>query len=422
MRRTVLILAAALLSACSGGDGVTSSPFGVTGKVLGSDRLPVAGARVATRTGGGWRSTTTDLEGTFSLLVDGAPYDLAVIKGEQVELYVGVTRASPEVRLGVPGGTTPLGAGFTTTITGDCGGAGCPPAGHEGSGQLTFSAGTVGWVGVARSPGTLGTYSATLGGTDVATGTLAALYWACPGMCTSSAPDAFWLARQDSVTLRIGASTDVSALALAPLPTAPLAVNVTAPDGVSPQAMMGFALGTPAIYWLHAAGSAAPGASTFLMPTAPDLRTMLYVIASPAGGGTTTASWSGGTSPASPVELALHPLPVLLEPAEGATLGVGTRFAWSSEPGVHVLALVSSTPGAADVRVTTAEQSFTVPDLAALGLYVPAGAAYVWSVRAQPSTVDARLAPASTTPPPIPPTTTISSWSTLSATRAATAL
>jgi hypothetical protein len=44
-----------------------------------SDRVPVAGARVATRIASGWRSTTTDLQGRFTLQVDGLPYDLAVV-------------------------------------------------------------------------------------------------------------------------------------------------------------------------------------------------------------------------------------------------------------------------------------------------------------------------------------------------------
>ena len=393
----------------------------MNGTVIGSDRAPAAGARVATRTAGGWRSTTTDEQGAFALPVDGVPYNLAVVQGDQVDLYLGATRTDPQARLYVPIGATLGGATITTTITGDCGGAGCPPAGDEGGGQLTFTTGTVGWFGAARPPGTAGTYNATWTGSDVATGTLFAVYWACPGTCAASAPDAFWLARQDAVTLRAGATTDVPALALAPLPTSALGVSITAPLGLSPQAMIGFALGMPATYWLHAAGPAAPGAHTFPVPLAQDLRTMVYVTASPGSGATTSATWSGTTPPASAVDLALRAIPSLVEPLDGATIGPGARFAWSSEPGaVHVLALVSSTMGAPDVHVTTTAQTFDVPDLSALGITVPTGAAYAWTVRTQPTTVDGRLAPISTTP--IAPSVSSSSWSTQSATRTATAL
>ncbi|WP_242345876.1 hypothetical protein [Anaeromyxobacter terrae] len=415
-----LLLAVALLAACAGGsDGSTSGPLVVTGSVVGSDRLPVEGARVATRTADGWRSTTSDVQGAFALQVDGVPYDLAVVRGDQVDLYLGVTRTNPQARLALPaGGLGALGATFTTTITGDCGGAGCPPAGYEGNGQLTFTTGTAYWFGTAQPPGSAGTYNLAWMGPA---GTLFAMYWACPGTCAASAPGAFWLARQDAVALRAGVTTDLPALALAPLPTAPLGVNLTAPQGVSPQAMMGFALGTPAAYWLHAAGPAAPGAHTFLVPLAQDLRTMVYVTASPGGGAMTSATCAGTTPTASVVDLALRAVPSLLEPLDGATLGAGTRFAWSSEPGaVHVLGLVSSTTGAPDFHVTTTAQTFEVPDLSALGITVPAGAAYTWSVRSQPTTVDGRLAPTSTAP--IPPSQFTSSWSTQSATRTATVL
>ncbi len=420
MHRNALVLTLAVLAACSGGgDGASFGPRTVTGTVVGSDRLPVAGAQVATRSAGGWRSTTTDAQGAFSLLVDDTPYDLAVVRGDQVELYQGATRTNPQVRLAVPAGvaTGTLGATLTTTLTGDCGGAGCPPAGEEGSGQLTFSTGSAYWFGAARPPGTAGAYDLPW----MPTGTLFAMYWACPGTCATSAPDAFWLARQDGLALSAGGTTDVPALALAPLPTAVLSVNVTAPQGTFPQAMMGFALGTPAAYWLHAAGPATPGARTFLVPLAQDLRTMVYVSAMLPGGGMTAASCAGSTPQAGTVDLALRAIPSLLAPLEGATVGTGTRFTWASEPGaVHVLALVSSTPGAPDVRVTTAAQTFDVPDLAALGLSVPSGAAYVWSVRSTPTSVDGRLTPATTTTT-LPPSEFTTSWSTQSATRTATA-
>ena len=232
MARNAFALAVALLVACAG-DGPTNAPRTVNGTVLTSDLVPVAGARVATRTADGWRSTTTDTNGAFTLQVDAVPYDLAVVQGTTVALFLGATRTDPQARCVPSAAALQPSASFTTTVSGDCGGAGCPPAGHEVSGQLTFSTGSASWLGTGSPPNTAGTYTASWRGPDVATGTMFALYWACPGACGSSPPDTFWLARQDGVTLQAGMTTAVPTLALAPVSSAPLIVNITLPQAAA---------------------------------------------------------------------------------------------------------------------------------------------------------------------------------------------
>ncbi len=291
-----------------------------------------AGARVATRIASGWRSTTTDLQGRFTLQVDGLPYDLAVVvPGSELDVWQGVTRMDVLARIPVPSQGT-RSAAFTTQVAGNCGGAGCPPSGHEGAGNIIFAAGDLSWTGYLQPLGVTAAYTASRAGPDFATGKLFALYWACPTSCQTNAPDSYWYAIQDAVTLRVGVTTDVPTLALAPAPTAQLAVNVSAPAGLSPEANVGFAFGGSRTYWWSPAGLAPVGVNSVLLPVLADLRSMVTIEAHPLSGGWTYARWIGTTPAATPVDLALHELPSLVEPPDGASgVGPGTRFSWSAE-------------------------------------------------------------------------------------------
>jgi hypothetical protein len=286
-------------------------------------------------------------------------------------------------------------AAFTTQVAGNCGGAGCPPSGHEGAGNIIFAAGDLSWTGYLQPLGVTAAYTASWAGPDFATGKLFALYWACPTSCQTNAPDSYWYAVQDAVTLRVGVTTDVPPLALAPAPTAQLAVNVSAPAGLSPEANVGFAFGGSRTYWWSPAGLAPVGVNSVLLPVLADLRSMVTIEAHPLSGGWTYAGWIGTTPAATPVDLALHEVPSLVEPPDGASgVGPGTRFSWSGATGTLHLPDLWSTAGAPHFRVTTASPSFDVPDLVSLGVVVPTGTSYHWTVRAlSTSDVNALLAP-----------------------------
>lgn len=344
----------------------------INGRVRGIFSSPLAGQHVSSQ----GQATTTADDGTFTLTSLSWPYDLTVYRfngAGSVHVFEGLTSDAPVVW---PSATALLStvAPKLATVTGTVFAGAAVPAGDEvkvcfeglevvvidcdtvSAGDTTFEL-DARWFTAANAlvrvhalhylvtgDGSVGAYHG-YASLDLTLSDGAALMADLPALDSvpavlvnmtfdateSLAPDSVYVAARISDNLAL------------PLPTPP----VTNPDGLFT-----------------------------LVPSLPGVTYDLFV------GAPGSLVWQAAV-PAGSVTLALPPWPELSSPAQ-ATTGVDATTVFSAETGGRVTVYLWSPQGAGPrVALTTARTAVTIPATAALGLPIPGGASYTWTVRAQ---------------------------------------
>ena len=372
-RSTTLPLATlGLLVACAG-NGPTPPPQGVTVSGSVRDRVaePIGGATVLL----GKSSVTSSSDGTFSIPGVVAPYDITVILSAQntAVIYKGLTRSDPALLY-----PDVAAAERTATISGTA-----PPA----SGSVTFvfflSSGRY-VLGGGRADATTGQYAFAVrwyGSYDTDAGQLYLLRWATDATGLPTSYDGY-----ASKPLTIMAGGDFSGNDFA-------AAELTDP----PEQSISGAIILPANYTLnfrqfyigfgHLGLSLEEknGLSNAFTYTGPDLSGVAFgVVAGAVDGSSRLSLFKGGISGnTSNVTVPLAAAPQLASPANGAS-GVDTTipFSWTQGQGtgVNVFKVWPSNSTSPTYFVFTTGADAKIPDLAAEGMGLPAGASYYWHV------------------------------------------
>jgi hypothetical protein len=317
--------------------------------------------------------TTSDDSGAFTIAGVTTPYDVVSVKSSPSKVGVvfkGLTRADPTILfLGTSDSNLSHG-----TVTGALsGGDPLPAPGDEtivtlGSGNRSVTA----------TPFSLNPYWA---GPTVFTGTLRALQYVKGPSGTPSAYRGY--GERPNVSVVHSSTVAAQDVVMTGVSTANLSGTVALPAGyalnfraVSARFSDGAAFGLGAETALGAAfnvltpSSIGATFSVFLEANGPE-DSLSYVRA------------NGLAANASGVTLTAQAAPVMALPvANGTGVTTATDFTWTRfAGGVHILA-ISPDSGSTNPQfyVFTSDTSARIPDLAAQGMGLPAGAAYRWNV------------------------------------------
>ena len=373
-RSTTLPLATlGLLVACAG-NGPTPPPQGITVSGRVQDRVaePISGATVLL----GKSSVTSSSDGTFSIPGVVAPYDITVILPTQnsAVMYKGLTRSDPALLY-----PDVAAAERTATISGTA-----PPA--SGSATVVFFASSGRYaLGGGRADATTGQYAFAVrwhGSYDTDAGQLYLLRWTTD---PTGLPASYNGYASKPLTISAGgdfSGNDFAAAELTDPPEQTISGAITVPASYTlnvRQFYIGF--GHLGLSWEEK--NALSNAFTY---TVPDLSGVAFAVAAEAVDGSSRLSsfFKGGISGnTSNVSVPLAAAPQLASPASGAS-GVDTTipFSWTQGQGTGVN-LFEAWPGnstSPTYFVFTTGDDAKIPDLAAEGMGLPAGASYSWHV------------------------------------------
>jgi hypothetical protein len=343
----------------------------VAGSVKDIFGIGIAGATVVI----GAQQITTDGTGAFSVPGVTTPYDVTVLlpaKGSRT--YRGLTRADPTL-IGQGPSLNPPRHG---TVGGSVSGGDALPAPADRTAVAWGSPGITWRTNVTSNPWSL---SVGWGGTSASiTGNVHALQWPL----TSSTPTSYTGHGVSSgVVLAHGGTTSGVAVAMTAPAASTISGTVTLAAGVSllyKDLTLDFADGASIAVGTNLGAAAA---YSFAVPggigaTATITASGMY----PGSAGTFTrvsglAPGSTGTS------IALLVPTTYSAPDEDAT-GVtnGTDFSWTPFPGaVYAVSFIATTPGNPNYFVITSATSTRLPDLSALGITLPPGTTYGWSIQ-----------------------------------------
>lgn len=362
--------------------------------------LPVAGAEVVV---GGARATT-DLDGKFSLPRVPAVYEAVVISADRavVSIYRGLRRRDPllvlkyrpaqsgHVSSSTLGGTVTGGGPFPLTV-GKVVFAFFSPEAHQAGAIMADVTSYVGrkasrgpqygpidvrWMEAPTTSGTL-TALQTIPGPDPMA-KLPGQLLPEPWPALSQTPDASFLFARRALTLADGKPTEAD-LQLAPVPSVHLTGRIA-----THRRALNWPMAISADYVFPYPQSAIRVASAHPAPkfdyVVPDLRG--------EGGQLCVTAFSGSylwisnrrcdVVPGEPVSLPMDLPPKLLTPVRGDAAVPGMRVAWTGPtPAAYELKLEAhaATPENPSLRLYTEETETTWPDLSALGIPFPEGAA-----------------------------------------------
>lgn len=359
---------------------VTVSDLMVTGRVVGLLDAPVAGVGVSIA----GQVTTTDANGEFTIDGLAVPYDLVVYQaGADAfgHVFAGMTTASPEV---LPFSALTTGAGSLPSGTLEGALPAPVPANH----------GVVACVeGV-----TLPVYGCDmLSPTDATHSTSAT--WASGTSATVRVralelevdADGFPVAytgfgASSDVTVSDGGTTpavDVTSYASAPSTTT-LSGTASPPAGFTLESLMGASRVSANLTMPTFDVFDAGGLSTSFSVPMPNLGGGEFQLLARAGSASNSMSyaWAAGLDGSSAVSLPLVAPPALVSPADAAT-NVTTAETFMVAGGADALntfVFQTSAVGEPDFAVTTASDVASIPDLAGVGLPLPAATAYNWVV------------------------------------------
>lgn len=188
------------------------------------------------------------------------------------------------------------------------------------------------------------------------------------------------------VTLTDGVPASV-AVSWKPPPFAAAKVSVTPKLGSPPltiyDAEVGIRLPGAARAWRLGFGSIMTGSE--LSSLVPDLAAVTFEVSVGAadGAGTSTATIPGLAAGAKGPIVGFEPAPLLVSPPDGGAVGIGTKLEWSprGDGAVWVgFAPVEQKTGGIRYLMATAGDSVVIPDLSRLGVTLPQGLKYGWSV------------------------------------------
>ncbi len=373
-RSTTLPLATlGLLVACAG-NGPTPPPQGITVSGLVQDwrAEPISGATVLV----GKRSVTSGSDGTFSIPGVVVPYDITAIlpTHNTAVIYKGLTRSDPALLY-----PDVAGAERTATISGTA-----PPAPGSVTAVHFASSGRYA-LGVGRADATTGQYAFTVrwhGSYDTDAGRLYLLRWTTDATGLPTSYDGF---ASRPLTIMAGgdfSGNDFAADELTDPPEQSISGAITVPASytlnvrqfINYIARVGF-------YWEEK--NAPSNAFTYTVPAQSGLA---FAVEAQAVDG--SSRWSaffkkGISGNTSNVSVPLAAAPQLALPANGASgVDATTPFSWTQGggTGVNLFKVWPSNSTSPTYFVFATGADAKIPDLAAEGMGLPAGASYYWHV------------------------------------------
>ena len=376
----LVAMSASMMMACGTAPAGVPTPnsnpgpsiFTVTGKVVSLTGQPVPSATVQVI---GKPSTTTDVNGNFSIPGVSAPYDVAAVASfgpsTVVTLFKGVTRSDPRVIAFALGGGSK-----SATINGSLSGSLVLPTPVFRRTQMAFVApeGTD-TSNVFNNPYAL---NPIWFGPNSITGTVHALQWSVDAAGLPTIYRGY--GKLENVPVSDGgiANKDVALNAVA---GSILSGNVTVPAGLSLSSKRLSADFGPNAKINLVSDSTVGAAFSYNAPNIAGVGLTASAKASGAGGIESEVFKRNLAANANNLNLEIPTPPSLSLPVSGATGIDLTNQAFSWAPfngGLHIAQL--STPGKAFV-VFTAASSVTLPSTASLGLgTLPTGTAFSWRV------------------------------------------
>lgn len=346
-------------------------PMTISGFVISTPGARVAGANVAI----GTQTTTSDANGAFSIPNVIPPYDLVVYDATgdgKAVIYQGLTRANPNVIWLAGSGSLQ-----TSTVEGSISGGDALP---EVLDRTTVAFGSP--EGEDSSNVTNSPYSLNpewTGTSATTTGTLHVLQVRpSSGIATQYRG---YGTRSNVAVVNAGITTSQD-LTMSALPgTATISGAISVPAGYTlANRGLGLELPGPALISLGSEASSSLGFN-FVVPTGINSTNALSATALLVGEGQTVGRLSGIAPGTAGVTLQLLRPAVQIAPTDGAS-GVtsATELSWNPVTGgVHIVSLNGSS-GNPDFVVFTSGTTTHPPDLFALGIVIPSGSAYSWTV------------------------------------------
>jgi len=350
---------------------ITVNPPGivtVAGSVKDTFGKGIAGVTVLV----GSQQTTTDGTGAFSVAGVTTPYAATVVQGSSSRTYEGLTRPDPTLV-----GPTLASASNHGTVKGSLSGGDALPAPSDKTVVAWGSPETAAKASATNNPWTV---NLAWSGTTPTTGNVHALQWTPTG----GAPTAYkGYGVSTGLAVADGATVDNVAIAMTAPAASTISGTVVLEAGVSllfKDLSIDFADGAS-----FAVGTALGGASAFSYAVPDGIGSTATVLASgmyPGSAGTFTrvsglASGSSGTS----INL-LVPTTYSTPEADATGVTTSTDFTWTPFPGgVYAVTFFSNVQGAPSYFVVTSATSARIPDLSALGITLPAGTTYGWSIQ-----------------------------------------
>ena len=358
-----------LVDAGASGGGGGSGTLTVTGKLMTNTGAVVKNTPVGI--GGKW--TTSDDSGAFTIADVTTPYDLVSVMSSPSKIGVvfkGLTRADPTILfLGTIDSNLSRG-----TVTGALfGGDPLPETGDE----------TIVTLGSAYHRVTATPFSLNLdwAGSTVFTGTLRALQFVKGPSGTPSAYRGY--GERASVSVVHSSTVTGQDVVMTGVSTANLSGTVALPAGYALDLRTVSARFSDGAVFGLGADTALGGAFNVLTPSSIGATFSVFLEANGPEDSLSYVSANGLAANASGVTLTVQAAPVMALPvANGTGITTATDFTWTRfAGGVHVMAI---TPNGGSTNpqfyVFTSDTSARIPDLAAQGMGLPAGADYRWNV------------------------------------------
>jgi len=338
----------------------------------------------------GKKSVTSGSDGSFTIADVVTPYDLTAVLHAQntAVIYKGLTRSDPAVLY--PYVTGPE---QTATISGTA-----PPASDRVTGVVFVS--SAGYAfGAGPADATTGKYAFTVswnGSGDTYAGQVYLLRWALDAAGLPSSYDGY---ASKPLTIHAGGDfpgNDFAAVEVSDPAEQSISGTIAVPASYALKYRRMYVLfdGRGGLYWEEAAANATtnplPSAFTYTVPALSGSQDIVEAWAfdesSRALNG--SARWSSfyktgisGNSGNTGFPLATAPL--LFSPVDGAvSLDTTTSFTWGQGEGagVNLFRVKPGAPSNPTFLVFTAGTAAKIPDLAAAGMSLPAGAGYSWEV------------------------------------------
>lgn len=358
---------------------LTVSDLAVNGRVVGLLDVPMVGVNVAIQ----GTIATTDANGAFTIDGLSVPYDLVVYQAGAEPLahvFAGMTTPTPEV---LPYMIATTGGGFPSgSVVGALPSA--VPASHgvvacvEGTSMPVYGCDT------ANPTDTIYSTSATWASGPSAAFRVRALELEVDAVGFPVTYTGFGTSADDTVT-NGGTTSAVDIVSYASTPGATTVTGTASPPaGFTLENLSGASRVSSNLVMPVFDAFDAGGLSTSFSVPLPNLGEgeFLLMARASSAGNASTYSWAGGLDGSSTVSLPLPAPPPQVTPADGATgVTTATPFTVASDAdALNTFVFQTSVVGAPEFAVTTASDTATIPDLAAIGLPLPSTTAYGWAL------------------------------------------
>ena len=357
----------------------------VRGRAVNLDGLPVIGLAAVIA---GHPAVNVDSSGQFSISDVTAPYDLILVDGaaQHATVYRGLTRSDPTI---VVSGAHPV-SGYSATISGAVTGGHYPQQTGEDSWAAFVSPRGRALSQIDGSTGNF-TLPVAWAGASSLSGRVHALQFSWQG----ELPASFTAYGSTALSLSDGGAF-APTVGMTPITSGSITGTVELPGAYSVTGKQ-YAIHLDGVRALPIGDATTTAAFTYVVPNIAGAQFSALVVAEdPTGNAIVHASAPVSTGGA--IHLAPHAAPQLILPANGAQgVGPSMTFSWSAfTGGVHQVVFSEQASNGYRVTIFTRDATTTLPALSDLGLSIPRGAQFHWSVTgiAPVSSVDEVASPA----------------------------